>query len=436
MYGLEPCELAVSSDLASPRLMVYSQDGLGLGHQRRTSLLADEFLTADPGASVLTISDSPVGRFFDTRAGHDYLKLPSVRKIGPGNWSPVTLSMPFAEVLALRKQVIRTAALTYRPDVLLVDHMPHGAMGELVPTLEALEGAPTRVVLGLRDILDAPATVTRRWRLEGAFEAVERHFDDVLVYGSREVFDVGTEYAWPPQLAARLRYCGYVCAPAAAADAREVRRRYLEAHHADELVVAMAGGGADGFPLFEALLRATPYLCDSRRVAVVLVTGPFLPEDERAKLARLAAELPVHLVPVVSDSRSYLAAADLVVAMAGYNTTAEILSLGANALLVPRPGPSAEQQMRAGEFAARGWVRWLPPDGVTPQALALAAAAALDAGRTVVSSGPDLSGRQRAAGHLLNGTSRNHREPSGSDLLPPAAAVAPLPSDARVFGEA
>ena len=27
-----------------PRLLIYSQDGLGLGHQRRTTLLADEFL--------------------------------------------------------------------------------------------------------------------------------------------------------------------------------------------------------------------------------------------------------------------------------------------------------------------------------------------------------------------------------------------------------
>lgn len=417
----------MSSNVPSPRLMVYSQDGLGLGHQRRTSLLADEFLRADPGGSVLTLSDSPIGRFFDTRSGHDYMKLPSIRKIGPGNWSPVTLSMPFADVLALRKQVIRTAALTFGPDVLLVDHMPHGAMGELVPTLEALEHTGTRVVLGLRDILDAPATVRRRWRLEGALEAVERYFDDVLVYGSRDVFDVATEYAWPAHLAGRLRYCGYVCAPPSSTGAREVRRRYLESHQADHLVVAMAGGGADAYPLFEALLRATPYLRDTRRIVVVLVTGPFLPEDERARLGRLAAELPVDVVPVVNDSASYLAAADLVVAMAGYNTTAEILSLGANALLVPRPGPSAEQQMRAGSFASRGWVRWVRPDALSAQTLAAAVAEALDAGPAAVSSGPDLFGRQRAASHLLNGWSNHDGE---------ALAPAPLDATAQMLGKA
>jgi predicted glycosyltransferase len=113
----------------------------------------------------------------------------------------------------MRRETIRATALSFEPDVLLVDHMPHGAMGELVPTLEALEPFPVRTVLGLRDILDAPATVRRRWQLEGALEAVERHFHDVLVYGSRDVFDMATQYGWPARLSRRLTYCGYVCSP-------------------------------------------------------------------------------------------------------------------------------------------------------------------------------------------------------------------------------
>ncbi len=88
---------------SEPRLMIYSQDGLGLGHLRRTTLLASAFLAARPGASVLTVSDSPMGQFFSTSPGHDYLKLPSIRKVGPGDWRPVSLAMPFADVKALRR---------------------------------------------------------------------------------------------------------------------------------------------------------------------------------------------------------------------------------------------------------------------------------------------------------------------------------------------
>ena len=208
------------------------------------------------------------------------------------------------------------------------------------------------MVLGLQDILDAPATVRQRWHLEGAFEAVERHYDDVLVYGSREVFDVATvRVACPDQQQApvlRLRLLvrsGDLAHPSAA----PIPARRPDA----SLVVAMAGGGADGQQLFETLVRAVPQVLSSKNCVLLVVTGPFLPAAERARLRELAKGLPIVVRASVPDSLNYLNAADLVVAMAGYNTTAEILSLGRRALLVPRSGPSAEQRLRASSFAAR-----------------------------------------------------------------------------------
>ena len=385
----------------SPRLVVYSQDGLGLGHQRRTTLLASEFLAAESSASVLTISDSPLGQFFSTGVGHDYLKLPSIHKVGPGDWRPLSLSLSFPEVLEVRREIIRTAVLNFAPDVVLVDHMPHGAMGELISTLEALQGSGTRIVLGLRDILDAPSVVRRRWRLEGAYDAVERYFSDVLVYGSQNVFDVAEEYDFPEVVSQKLRYCGYVCSPPAYRSVGDTpRRRYLRNAGDSELIVAMAGGGADAEALFSTLLSAAPAINAERPCVVVIVSGPFLPAREHRKLVRLARGLPVHVIRSVSDSMTYLNAADLVIAMAGYNTTAEILTLDKPALLVPRPGPSAEQQMRAKLFADRGWVNWLPPENLSPDALAQAALSALTTQRHQLSR-PDLRGRHAAAQLLL-----------------------------------
>ena len=102
----------------------------------------------------------------------------------------------------------------------------------------------------------------------------------------------------------------------------------------------------------------------------MIVTGPFLPPELLEDLRLRARGLPVHLVPSVQDSLSHMAAADLIVAMGGYNTTAEILSVGTPALLVPRAGPSAEQTMRVSRFAERGWLRWLPPESLSAPALA------------------------------------------------------------------
>lgn len=414
--------MAESADEA--RLLIYSQDGLGLGHMRRTTLLATEFLRARVPASTLTISDSPLGQFFTPSGGHDYLKLPCIRKTGPGRWQPVALASPFDDVLALRRELIRSAVLKFRPDVLLVDHMPTGAMGELVPALEAARARPVRVVLGLRDILDAPETVQRRWRLEGAFETIERHYDDVLVYGSREVYDVAAEYDWPAATAQRVRYCGYVCATQSSEYSAEVRGRYLGRAPTDSaLVVAMAGGGADAYPLFDALLRSLPKLLADRPCVVVLVTGPFLPEEERSRLLTRARGLPVHILTSVVDSLSYIGAADLVIAMAGYNTTVEILSQNKPALLVPRSGPSAEQQLRARLFAERGWVHWLPPDQLAGEALGDAAAKILTGASRTPDYPPDLRGREVAAQRLLAGLDQLRPESEAQVLAPAPASV-------------
>jgi predicted glycosyltransferase len=410
-----------------PRLLIYSQDGLGLGHLRRTTLLASEFLARRPDGAVLTICDSPTGQFFAAASGHDYLKLPSIRKMRPGEWSPVSLSMPFDDVLELRKELTRTAAVNFAPDVFLVDHMPHGSMGELVPTLEALEHLPVKKVLGLRDILDAPETIHRRWRLEGAFEAVERHYQEVVVYGSRDVFDVAAQYGWPSHLQDRLHYCGYVCAPAPSSPASRPSRRHVNGTRPDHsLIVAMAGGGADAFPLFDTLVRAMPSMLLERSCSLVLVTGPFLPQDRQARLRRQAEGLPIEVLSTVNDPLSLMAAADFVVTMAGYNTTAELLRVEARALLVPRPGPSAEQQMRAARLAERGWVRWLPPESLSAEALATAVLTGLDQPTQRVSPPPDLRGLERAARHLTGDfsadTSKEARPTALDSVLPAATA--------------
>src|SRR3712207_6437229 len=133
---------------SQPRVMMYSQDGFGLGHMRRTSSIANQIAQVRSDAAILTMADSRLGQFFETSSNHDYLKLPSILKAGPGDWRAVSLPLPFADVHAMRRELIRSAVLSYQPHILLVDHMPHGAMGELIPTLDALRAsaAPTKIV--------------------------------------------------------------------------------------------------------------------------------------------------------------------------------------------------------------------------------------------------------------------------------------------------
>src|SRR5437870_10009695 len=142
---------------SSCRMAIYSQDSLGLGHLRRTSLIGGAFLEAAKDSNVLLFADSPVAPFFQLPERMDHIKLPSIRKVSAGCWEATRLRMDERELIRLRADLLCNALRSFRPDLVLVDHMPGGAQGELIPALMALKQAHPgcSVVLGLRDILDA-----------------------------------------------------------------------------------------------------------------------------------------------------------------------------------------------------------------------------------------------------------------------------------------
>jgi predicted glycosyltransferase len=288
-------------------------------------------------------------------------------------------------------------------------------MGELLPTLDLLRttGAATRVILGLRDILDAPHVVQQRWREEGAYEAIERYYHTVLVYGEQSVFDMAKQYEFSPAITERMHYSGYVCTPDKARYPERARAKYAT-DPATKLIVVMAGGGADAYPMMRTSLEALPHIQKQQKATMLLNTGPFMPADLRRDLQRRARQVPGATVEMsVSDTLSYVEAADLVIGMCGYNTTMEILRSGNPAILIPRSGPSAEQLTRAQLFADRGWVKMMHPDQADSMVLADMALATLtgqDAPPKLAR--PTLQGIEAAAGAILGYTRAQNRVPA------------------------
>jgi len=372
---------------------------------QRTCSIAWEVYRLRPEASILTFSDSQLGQFFPISPHHDYIKLPSIAKDSPGNWQATHLSMSFPEILHLRKQLISNVLLNYAPDIFLVDHMPHGAMGELLPALETIKHSRihTQVVLGLRDILDSPEVTISRWQIEGAYDVIERYYARILVFGMRDVYDVVEKYQIPESEAKKVFYCGYVTNLATADNAPNIRARYLADKSTDtRLIVVMAGGGADAYPMMSTLIDALPKVLEEQSCMVAVITGPFMPTELIGDLSRRATKLPIHMMESVNDSLSYISAADLVIAMAGYNTSVEILRMKKSAILIPRAGPSAEQRTRARLFADKHWVDMIDPDELTPDNLAQHISDHL--GHPLESNSnhrPNLNGAAAAAKHTL-----------------------------------
>jgi predicted glycosyltransferase len=372
---------------------------------QRTCSIAWEIYRLRSEASILTFSDSQLGQFFPISPHHDYIKLPSIAKNGPGNWQATHLRVSFPEILQLRQQLISNVLLNYAPDIFLVDHMPHGAMGELLPALEAMDraGLHTQNVLGLRDILDSPEVTINRWEVEGAYDVIERYYSRILVFGMQDVYDVAEKYQLPENAAKKLFYCGYVSNLDSDRNAHNIRARYLADKSPDtRLIVVMAGGGADAYPMMGTLIEALPKVLEEQPCIVAVITGPFMPVELIADLERRAARLPIHMIEAVTDSLSYISAADLVIAMAGYNTSVEILRMKTPSILIPRVGPSAEQRTRAKLFRDRHWVDTIDPDELTSDNLAERISAHLShPNRSKPNALPNLNGAAVAAKHTL-----------------------------------
>ena len=122
----------------------------------------------------------------------------------------------------------------------------------------------------------------------------------------------------------------------------------------------------------------------------------------------------------------YLAAADLVVAMAGYNTICEILSLQKRAVTVPRVKPVLEQLMRASCLARLGAIDTIHPHHLTPQLLARKVTAQLQATRPpAIASAIDLSGLETLRARL-QALLADPQSPSPATPFNPRPALAAL----------
>src|SRR5262245_41983386 len=339
-----------------PRLLIYSQDGFGLGHLRRNLNIAYRVWRSAPDVSVLVVADSPAAPFFALPPRCDFVKLPTLVKIDAGIWRSDRLTLDHREVLAVRMGLLGGLIESYRPDLVLVDHMPHGIFGELTRPLRHLRrrGRRARVMLGLRDILGAPADICRQWRIEGAYDAADRYYDGVCIYGSADVFDLAREYEFPASIASKSSYCGYVSREQAPPPLDEGDLARLFPQRRDALVFVTGGGGADASFFMDKFIDAVRLMFPRVPFDTVLSTGPFMHPEQHVLLRRKAKGMPIHVTRHGQDNIRLLRRADLVISMAGYNTISEILRYRKRAIVVPRTGPSAEQTIRTRIMGERG----------------------------------------------------------------------------------
>ncbi len=369
-FGVSMKSVRQSYNGGPKSLLMYSDDIMGLGHFRRNSIIATQFVRDNPGSSVLMLTGLPNGCCFELPEEIEVVKLPSVSKVATGHYEPRAHYVDDGIAKRIRRRMIRDIAEIYAPDIFLVDHMPVGVWKELTPTLEMLKAreCPPKIVLGLRDILDAPEVTRRIWRENGVYQAIEDFYDEIFIYGCRDVVDTAHWYGLNDIAATNVEYVGYLCPDETCDDPKQFRHDL--AINGERLIVVSGGGGADAYPMMKTCIEAARRLSDQPDLLFICVTGPLMPAEQREVLRSRAKGLRVRVEQCVERTCNYVYAADLVVTMAGYNSTMEAIRLAKRTLIIPREGPSAEQRIRSNVLASMNLASFIEHDELSPSIVA------------------------------------------------------------------
>ncbi len=359
------------------RIFVYCHDAYGMGNARRMMAISRHLATTLPEANLLLASGSPVIHGFRLPDRVDYIKLPSVARTDREQYATRYLTTGIRDTIRLRAALLRAAVQDFQPDLVLVDKKPFGIMHELGDAIRYLRtnSPDTKHVLVLRDILDAPEPTIACLASSNFEKDLNSCFDLVAVLGTPDVFDVRREYALAAETRAKVAFCGYLRS-SAGARTREHIRQSLGVSAGEQLLLVTPGSGEDGRVLLETSMGAIARVrqeAGGATVRALVMAGPQLPADDLARLTTAAQAIGGTTVQTFTDDMSsYVSAADLVIAMGGYNTVCDILSLAARAVVVPRVRPVAEQWIRAERMQALGFFTAVHPDGITPERLAAA----------------------------------------------------------------
>jgi predicted glycosyltransferase len=315
-----------------------------------------------PDIQILSITGSSLAEsFFEHNThNHDYIKLPGLNKIGPDLYQARNLPIEFAEIISMRQKIIEKAVLSFLPDLIIVDKSPRGLGNELVHALEMLrvQSPGTRIVLGLRDILDDPGVIRPMWQSREFTRWVSEIYSDIWIWGEQQVYDAVKAYGFPEDIARKTRYLGYIPPDQMQTNPMKIRKKAGIESTQQRLLLITAGGGSDALPIFlkviEGLLAANEPM-----VQTLLVSGPLMPEEDfhQLRTSLRPHREKIRLVRFLKNFGDWLRAADAVISMGGYNTMTEVASIGKPSLVIPRIYPRREQYERAETFARHGWCK-------------------------------------------------------------------------------
>lgn len=346
------------------RLLYYCQHVLGVGHFHRSLEICracseSHQVTMIVGGPDIAAGDQPF----------NFLRLPGLQMDEQfTRLQSCDPALDLEEVKRIRVETLLSFYRTAAPDCLILELYPFGRKAfrfELNPLLKAARADATRVLCSLRDILVEKKT-DRQMYEDRVVTTLNAYFDGVLVHADPRVVRLDSTFGPIAALDVEIHYTGFIT-PGPQPGARTRIRTELGLNDNDRLIVASIGSGSVGSQLLEAVAAAARPDQPGAAHHYRLFTGPYCPPEVVARLRRISQ--PNLAVEQFSDHFvDWLAAADLSVSMAGYNTSMNTLAAGVPALMLPF-AQNREQRLRVERLIADHAIEILDDHDLTPARL-------------------------------------------------------------------
>jgi len=331
------------------KIALYWHNGRSLGHTVRCATLGQALLDHLPGSIVVGITGASRG-YELLPPGMDFVKIPSYLtydESGGVRTAPIISLTQQGEFQRIRENLIASFVRDFQPAALVVDFQPAGKNGELIP---AITGSPdTKKVLGLRGILGSPAETNREFFNSRLVAFIQDYFSAIHVYVDERVFRLEDYYSIPPSLSAMFKYTGYVARPTIASKAEA--RAMLQLDPRARIIVVSFGGGQGTEPIWQSILCSLTKIQDRFDFAC-LSAGPYL---EAGSYERVRTQVSQHpnwtWARLLDPLPVWIKASDFFIGSGGYNSLAEVIATGANALIIPRQLNEREQELHAARLS-------------------------------------------------------------------------------------
>lgn len=355
--------VSLQATAQKPVVLLYVQYLLGIGHVRRSALIAKALVQQGFDVQVV-FGGVPVAIDFAPAVVH---YLPPVKVLDDrfdGLYN--TDDTPFTPLQKQQRcQQLLELAHKLRPNIILTETYPFGRRlmrFELLPLLEwAKQQSPQPLVVSsIRDILQQ----RKANRVQETLDLVADYYDHVLVHGDERF--VPLEASFPPadDIKPQLGYSGYVCPP-----------KLAKTSQRSGFIVSV-GSGTIGYELLLAAiqLQQSGFASDK---PWTLMAGPNMPDEQYEYLCSQAGE-GLTVMRMATDFVERLQGAELSISRGGYNTTMDILQTDIPSVMVPFEGTNETEQLQRTQLLDKaGRVHMVLSDDLSPDTLRAAIEKAL-----------------------------------------------------------